>query len=153
MTEKINASAIDPKALVSTWRLFHHLQEDMETGEKSYPRGDSPQGLLTYTADGRFSIINVPGDRKAPADGLSPTDAEALALFKGLTAYAGRYSLDGEFITHHVEISWNELWSNTDQRRRIRLEGDTLTIIAGPSNSPWDGRLVRGTLTWARVRS
>ena len=137
--------------LVSTWQLVGHLQEDMTTGERTYPRGAKPQGLLTYTEDGRFSIINAPGDRKAPK-GLSPTDEEALELFKGFTAYAGRYSTDGEFLTHHVEVSWNEMWSGTDQRRRFRQEGDTLTIIAGPSNSPWDGKLVRGTLTWARIR-
>jgi hypothetical protein len=140
-----------PEGLISTWRLKSHRQEMPETGEVLYPRGDKPQGLLTYTADRRFSIINAPEER-APPKGLGPTDEEALALFKALTAYAGHYSVSGETVTHHVEISWNEAWSGTDQVRRYKLEGDTLTIIAGPSHSPWDGRLTISTLIWDRVR-
>lgn len=137
--------------LVSTWRLIGHLQEVVETGAKDYPRGPNPQGFITYTADGRFNVINMPGERPKPK-GLAPTDDEALALFKGLTAYAGRYSVDGDTVTHHVEISWNEAWTGTDQKRRFKLDGDTLTIIAGPAASPWDGRRVIATLTWRRVR-
>ena len=137
--------------LVSTWRLMSHKQEDMETGAVTYPRGPNPRGLVTYTADGRFSVLNVPGEREAPK-GPSPTDEEALALFKGLTSYAGRYSITGpDSLIHHTEISWNEAWAGTDQPRRFLLDGDTLTLIAGPSNSPWDGRIVRATLTWKRV--
>lgn len=137
--------------LVSTWRLESHKQEDMETGEITYPRGPNPRGLATYTDDGRFSILNVPGEREAPK-GLAPTDAEALALFKGLTAYAGSYVVTGEdTLIHRTEISWNEAWANTDQPRRFKVDGDTLTLIAGPSNNPWDGRIVRATLTWKRI--
>jgi hypothetical protein len=140
-----------PEALISTWRLKSHRQELPETGEVLYPRGDKPQGLLTYTDDGRFSVINLPGERAAPK-GLSPTDEESLALFRGLTAYAGHYTVAGETVTHHVEVSWNEAWSGTDQLRRFKLEGDRLTIIAGPAPSPWDGRLTISTLIWDRVR-
>jgi hypothetical protein len=149
LTDRNGAGARAP--IVSTWRLVSHKQEDMETGEVTYPRGPNPRGLATYTDDGRFSILNVPGEREAPK-GLSPTDAEALALFKGLTAYAGRYSITGpDSLIHHTEIAWNESWANTDQPRRFKVEGDILTLIAGPSNNPWDGRVVRATLTWKRI--
>lgn len=125
--------------IVSTWRLVSHKQEDMETGEVTYPRGPNPRGLITYTDDGRFSVLNVPGEREAPK-GLSPTDEEALALFKGLTAYAGHYSITGpDTLIHHTEIAWNEAWANTDQPRRFKVENDTLTLIAGPSNNPGTG--------------
>ena len=139
------------KPLVSTWRLVSHKQEDMETGAVTYPRGANPRGLVTYTDDGRFSILNVPGEREAPK-GLSPTDQEALALFKGLTAYAGSYVVTGpDSLIHRTEISWNEAWANTDQPRRFKVDDNTLTLIAGPSNNPWDGRIVRATLTWQRI--
>jgi hypothetical protein len=140
-----------PAALVSTWRLTTHLMEIVKTGEKLHPRGPNPRGLLTYTSDGRFSVINIPGERQPPK-GLAPTDQEALALFKGLTAYAGRYTVSGDIVTHHVEVSWNETWSGTAQERRFKLDGDTLTIVAGPSASPWDGEVVVSTLIWSRVR-
>lgn len=151
MTDRDQTSA--RSLIVSTWRLVSHKQEDMETNEVTYPRGPNPRGLVTYTEDGRFSILNVPGEREVPK-GLSPTDEEALALFKGLTAYAGHYSITGpDSLIHHTEISWNETWSNTDQPRRFKVEGDTLTLTAGPAHSPWDGRFVRATLTWKRITS
>lgn len=137
--------------LVSTWRLVSHVQVTVETGESFHPRGESPQGLLTYTDDGRFSIINVPGEQIRPAS-IKATDAEAAALYNGLTAYAGRYSLSGDTVIHHVEVSWNPVWANTDQERRFSVEGDTLTLIAGPGVNPRDGRTAISTLVWHRVR-
>jgi hypothetical protein len=137
--------------LVGTWRLRSHLQRTVETGETFHARGHNPEGLLTYTPDRRFSIINVPGDRKSPASVLV-TDAEALDLFRGLTAYAGRYSIDGDKVTHHVEISWNQIWAGTDQVRRFKVDEDELTIVAGPGLNPRDGKMAISTLLWDRVK-
>lgn len=137
--------------LVSTWRLKSHIQHTIATGERFPPRGLKPQGLVTYTADGRFSLINVPGERSAP-ESIRPTDKEALALFFGLTAYAGRYTVEGDVVVHHVEVSWNEMWTGTEQRRRFRVEGNELTLIAGPSANHMDGKVVEATLVWDRVR-
>lgn len=137
--------------LVGTWRLVAHLQETVATGTRAHPRGAHPPGLLTYTEDGRFSIIAVPAGRRPPAVVL-PTEAEVLALWRGLTAYAGRYSIAGDTVIHHVEVSWNELWAGTDQVRRFVLDGDKLTIIAGPDVNPRDGQIAISTLEWERVR-
>lgn len=145
------ATPIVGTTIIGTWRLRSHRQETVETGQSHYPRGDNPAGLLTYTDDLRFSIINVPGDRKSPASVLV-TDNEALDLFRGLTAYAGRYSLDGDKVTHHVEISWNQIWAGTDQVRRFKVEGDELTIVAGPGLNPRDGKMAISTLSWDRVK-
>jgi hypothetical protein len=139
-------------SLVGTWRLVDNLQQSVENGEQEYPRGRNPLGFLTYTSDGRFHVLNVPGDRRKPA-GVSPTDEEALALFKGLTAYAGRYSVGDGIVTHHVEISWNESWTGTDQERRFTLESDRLTIVNGPILSPWDGKRIIATMTYRRVET
>lgn len=139
-------------ALIGSWRLVAHKQESLDTGEISFPRGNNPHGFITYTPDGRFHVLNVPGDRIKPK-GVAPTDAEALALFKGLTSYAGRFTLrDGGNVTHHVEISWNETWTGTDQERRFTIDGDTLTIVNGPLFSPWDGKRIMATMTYERVR-
>ncbi|HEV7370711.1 lipocalin-like domain-containing protein [Arenibaculum sp.] len=147
MSESKSAAAL----LVGTWRLRSHRQQTVETGETFSPRGERPSGLLTYTADGRFSVLNVPGDRKLPAS-VKPTSEEALALFDGLTAYAGRYTIVGDKVVHHVEVSWNQLWTGTDQVRGFAVAGDALTIVAGPDPSPIDGKLSVSTLSWDRVR-
>lgn len=140
-------------AIVGTWRLVAHVQELLDTGEKVNARGKNPRGFLTYTPDGRFHVLNMPGaaDRPRPK-GVSPTDQEALGLFKGLTAYCGRYSVNGDKMTHHVDIAWNESWGGTDQERGFKLDGDRLTITSGPLLSPWDGRRVFATMTYERVR-
>ena len=102
-------------------------------------------------AASRSSRRPAPGDRATPANVLV-TDAEALALFRGLTAYSGRYSVRDDRVIHHVEVSWNELWANTDQERRFIVDGDELTIIAGPDLNPRDGEMAISTLIWDRVR-
>lgn len=140
------------KDIVGTWRLRSHLQETVETGEKAYPRGDNPPGLIMYTDDGWFSIIAIPENRKKPAKVLT-TPEETLDLWRGLTAYSGRYSTKGEdTVIHHVEVSWNEIWGNTDQVRKVKVDGDRLTIIAGPDVNPRDGKVCISTLEWDRVR-
>jgi hypothetical protein len=140
------------KDIVGTWRLRSHLQVAIETGESIYPRGDDPPGLIIYTSDGWFSIIAVPAARKPPVRVLTEPD-ETLCLWRGLTAYAGRYSTKGDdAVIHHVEVSWNEIWGNTDQERKVKLDGDKLTIIAGPDTNPRDGKVCISTLEWDRVR-
>ena len=138
--------------LIGSWRLIGHQQELLDTGEIQHPRGENPHGYLTYTPDGRFHVLNIPGDRVKPK-GVSPTDEEALALFKGLTAYAGHFTVrDDGHVVHHVDISWNETWTGTDQERRFKLDGDKLTIQNGPLFSPWDGKRIIATMTYTRVR-
>jgi hypothetical protein len=43
-------------------------------------------------------------------------------------AYAGTYSLGVGKVTHHVDISWNELRTGTDQVRLFEVQGNTLTL-------------------------
>lgn len=137
--------------LIGTWRLKTHTQETVETGAIAEPRGPHPKGLITYTGDGRFSIIAAPERRRRPAQ-VMVTDDEALDLFRGLTSYAGGYSVEGDVVIHHVEVSWNEIWADTAQRRRFVVDENELTIIAGPDLNPRDGKLAISTLIWDRVR-
>ena len=150
-TDPDNSSTALANRIVATWRLKSHIQHTLATGERFPPRGLKPQGLVTYTDDGRFSLINVPSERPKPK-AIQATQEEALALFFGLTAYAGRYTIEGNTVVHHVEVSWNEAWTGTQQRRRFKVEGDELTLIAGPSANHMDGQVVEATLVWERVR-
>jgi hypothetical protein len=47
-----------------------------------------------------------------------------------MVAYSGRYTIEGDKVVHHVDISWNESWTGTDQVRFLNLEGDKLTVTA-----------------------
>ena len=56
-------------------------------------------------------------------------------------------------MTHHVDISWNEGWTGTDQVRFFKLDGNILTITGAPSKSPIDGREGRTILVWEKAKA
>jgi len=51
---------------------------------------------------------------------------------------AGTYTLDGEKVTHHVDISWNEDRTGSNEVRFYKVEGNILTITTAPNKSPVD---------------
>ncbi len=62
-----------------------------------------------------------------PAD-PTPPDNERVALLDTMFAYAGTYSVEAGKVIHHVDVSWNEVWTGTDQIRLFEVNGDTLTL-------------------------
>jgi Lipocalin-like domain len=38
-----------------------------------------------------------------------------MALFDTMFAYSGAYTVESDRVVHHVDLSWNEAWSGTDQ--------------------------------------
>ena len=89
---------------LGTWILLSMETEDLETNEKHDLLGVHPGGYLTYGADCRMSVILIKESRPRPAT-LVPTDPESIELYRGMMAYAGSYSVDGNTITHHIEAS------------------------------------------------
>jgi hypothetical protein len=89
------------------------------------------------------------------AEGRKPpeSDADRATAFRTLIAYSGLYRIADDRWVTKVDIAWNESWLGTEQVRFYRLEGDMLTVT-----TPWlsslnyEGRTVRGTLTWTKVR-
>jgi hypothetical protein len=69
-----------------------------------------------------------------------------------MIAYAGTYAVDGDTVTHEIDISWNESWTGTKQLRIIRIEGDKLLLATNPQPSGIDGRMMVGELVWQRVK-
>jgi len=137
--------------LIGTWRLIAVVNEDLETGKKSDYFGPNPQGYINYGPDGRMIVINARSDRPRPK-GPTPTAEEAAALFHGLLAYAGTYTVHGNEITHHVDISWNEAWTGTRQVRIARFEGNRVHLSTKPTLDPVNGRLSVRTMTWEKVK-
>jgi len=84
--------------------------------------------------------------RTGPA--LQEEQAEA---FKTFLAYAGRYTLSGEQMTHHVEVSSIQNFANKDLARSIRFEGDRITLTTPPT--PVNGEIQTVALVWQRLVS
>lgn len=78
-------------------------------------------------------------------------DAKRAALHRSMLAYSGRYRVEGtDFITT-VEVSWNEDWNGTEQRRHYTIDGDTLLIDSAPGPSiVWPGKTDFRRLVWQR---
>jgi hypothetical protein len=84
--------------------------------------------------------------RTGPA--LQEEQAEA---FKTFLAYAGRYTLSGDQMTHHVEVSSIQNFVNKDLVRSIQFEGDRITLTTPPT--PVNGEIQTVALVWQRVVS
>jgi hypothetical protein len=80
-----------------------------------------------------------------------PTDEEGVKLLGTMVAYAGTFTLDQEKVVHHIDVSWNQAWTGTDQVRFYKLEGGILTITTAPYKSYHDGQEGRSILVWTKV--
>jgi len=128
-------------ALLGTWKMVSWQREIVATAERFDALGRDPVGYINYGADGRVLLLIVSRDRPAPQAAL-PSDREKLALFDSMMAYAGTYTLDAEKIVHHIDASWNEAWTGSDQIRFYKVDGDTLTIRGAPAKDPQTGQEV-----------
>jgi hypothetical protein len=98
-----------------------------------------------------MSTIIVREHRLAPV-AIVATDAEKIALFEGLVAYSGTYTIDGNTVSYHVDASWNEAWTGGTQVRHFRIEGATLYTESPPAKNPRDGGVTSEWLIWAKIR-
>jgi hypothetical protein len=141
--------------VVGTWKLIS-AQDIAENGTNDLkPYGPKPTGFLTYTADGRVSAIITHDGRKplSSAWWWAGTMQERAESFSTVIAYAGRYTRNGDAVTHHIEACSFPNWVNTSQTRRIlKVEGDRLTLR---TQTPFDRNGVRYAyeeLLWQRVK-
>lgn len=141
---------MDRNLLLGTWKLKSYVVTTA-AGERSTPYGENPQGYLSYSADRRMQAIGAASDRRVPA-GASPRDNERLALYDTMFAYAGTYSVEGGKVIHHVDISWNEVWTGTDQIRLFQVNGNILTLTTRIPD-PVSGAETIYAVVWEKVAS
>ncbi len=147
----VSAARSADNPLIGTWKLKSYVREVAATGERYNERGEHPNGYLGYTADGRMYAIITWENRTGPREVVA-TDEERAKLFGTMISYAGTYTFDAEKVVHHVDISWNQSWSGTDQVRFYKLDGNTLTITTPLTKNFVDGREGRSILVWERLK-
>jgi hypothetical protein len=137
--------------LLGTWKLVS-ASSTTSTGEPmDPPHGPNPVGFLTYTPGGRVTVLISHGGRKPlsvgrGASGLLQEQAEA---FKTFLAYAGRYVLSGDQITHHIEISSIQNYVNKPLVRSIEILGDQIRLITPPMMV--NGKIQTVEFVWQRL--
>lgn len=139
------------RRLAGTWKLLSYVREEIPSGRKTDVMGPHPSGYLIYGADGRMMVIFVRTDRAKPI-GAVPTPKESEELLKGMVSYTGTYKVQADKIVHHVDVSWNQAWTGTDQTRSYTLDGDRLSLSTTPSLDPIEGKMSVRTLVWQRVK-
>ena len=137
---------------IGTWRLadYEYLRSD---GERLWPFGQSPVGVITYTVEGFMSVQILDSERPIFISGnrWSATLAEMAAAFESYLAYFGRYDVDeaGGFVTHQIEGSLFPEYSGTDQVRYFEFEGNRLTLRTPPLAAGEE--TITGRLVWERA--
>ena len=135
--------------LTGTWKLVSWLTK-FDGGDTVEPYGPSPKGRLVLTPDSHWIIIFTGANRK-PAK----TIEEKAALLDSMLAYSGKYTVEGDKITTHVDMSANEIYTgaNQDQTRFFRIEGNKLTLRTPEIVSAVrPGQKAVGTITFERER-
>jgi hypothetical protein len=134
--------------LVGTWKLVSVTSTTLSGERDEAPYGAKPNGILTYTDDGRVSAMtSFDGRKPLPVAARVEQQAEA---FKTFLAYAGRYRLSGDTVTHSVEIASIQNWVDQDLVRKVKFEGDRITLITPPT--PSNGKMQIFELVWQRLQ-
>jgi hypothetical protein len=141
------------KSLVGTWKLVSASSTTENGRVNNSVFGDNPTGFITYTADGRMTVIISDGGRKplSVSDRIAAATEEKAKAFSTFVAYAGRYTFTGDKVVHHVEAASIQNWVNTDLVRSASLEGDRLVLKTPPTAR--GGVQQRIELIWQKLNS
>lgn len=138
-------SGPETDALLGIWKLVS-WQVIGEGEEMQDVFGSNPKGYLILTREGRMMALLVAEKRHS---GMG--DAERAALHKSMLAYSGKFRVEGNDFITTVDVSWNEVWNGTEQRRHFRIDGDRLFIESEPGPSiVFPGKTDYRRLVWER---
>jgi hypothetical protein len=133
--------------LVGTWKLVSASSTTSKGERNETPYGLNPAGFLTYFEDGRVTALISYGGRKPLSVG-SGAEEQAEA-FRTFVAYAGRYTLSGDKVVHHIEISSIQSYVDKDLVRNVKFEADQIKLITPPTMV--NGKIQTMELTWQRL--
>jgi len=88
------------------------------------------------------------GSRKPLSAGGGKPEEQAEA-FKTFLAYAGKYTFDGEKVTHHVEISSIQNYMGKDLVRTVKFRGEEIILVTPPTRI--NGEIQTLELIWQRL--
>lgn len=145
-------AALAADQLHGTWNLvsFVRVVEGTVTGDVL---GPDPVGRISYQPDGRVTALLMQQDRPWPADGDFPRtdDVARGAAALGFVGYGGWFELDGDVVTHHVDISLFPEHVGTDLVRVARWDGELL-VLRTEERRTRSGRTMYEELCWRPFR-
>jgi Lipocalin-like domain len=144
------AQPLGPR-LAGHWTLVSF--EMVSGGQTEYPFGRDAIGEIIYDTASHMAVQVMKAGRPAFAsdDQAAGTAEEVSAAFHGYAAYYGTYRVDegARVVTHRPTGSLFPNWLGTEQRRKIVLEGDRLTLSTPPMSFEGKDRVFRAI--WKRM--
>jgi hypothetical protein len=108
--------------IVGTWD-FVVAEVTAPDGKKSFPFGETPKGILIFTADGRFAQIHVAGDvpKIASNNRLTGTPEEYAEIMRRSLSVFGTYTVDeaSKTVTYNIVSASFPNWQGETQTRAI----------------------------------
>lgn len=133
------------------WYIQSWTQE-YDDGRVVHPFGEKLEGFIEY-GDGTMFCLVTRSPRTLFTSGgqWDASDADKAAAYNEYLSYAGAYSLEGDYVTHHVELAIFPNWQGGKQRRQIVWGDDgELMLVARLEEGTPEARTAR--LTWRRTR-
>ncbi|MGC1265385.1 MAG: lipocalin-like domain-containing protein [Candidatus Acidiferrum sp.] len=136
--------------LAGAWKLVS-ASASTASGERADSSfGPSPMGTLLYTPEGRMAVMVSNGGRKLlPADPFLASVEERAEAFTTFFAYAGGYTLAGDKVIHHVEISSLQSFVGMDLVRLIKFQLNRISLVSPPMSINGETQILE--LVWERV--
>jgi lipocalin-like protein len=135
--------------LVGTWKLVSASSKTSKGEQGEAPYGLNPSGFLTYTADGRVTALISYGGRKA-LSGTGGTLEEQAEAFKTFLAYAGRYTMASDKVTHTIEVSSIQNYVDRNLVRSVQFQDDRIILATPPTLV--NGKIQTVELIWQRLQ-
>jgi hypothetical protein len=139
------------KGLIGTWTLVL-VDNVLPDGSRIHLYGDAPQGILTFDANGRYTlqILRTGRPKFAANDKSKGTPEENAPAVQGSNAHWGRYEVneaDGT-LTFFIDHASFPNWEGTQQKRKFTINGDRLKYIVP---APTTGAKAIGEVEWQRA--
>jgi hypothetical protein len=155
--EKSAATPSTKPSIVGTWRLLAVYswtdKDKKDLNKEAY--GPHPKGFITYTEDGRMSVIETYDKRKPLSvnDMVRAPAEERAEAYASVVTYAGTYTLKDDTVIHHQEVQASPGRSavGNDQVRIVRFQGpDRVSLLTPPVSR--NGMQELHEMIWERVK-
>lgn len=135
-----------------TWSLVS-VTNIYPDGNKMYPYGNNPQGMLMADEMGNYAIQILKAVRPKVASGDKNvcTPEENSALVQGSNSHFGHYSIDekNKTITFNIEHASFPNWEGNQQKRSYSFANNILTYVV--TNTTQGGQSVIAEVVWKKL--
>ncbi len=153
-------SLVQNNPLLGTWKLIS-VSAILDDGiVERFAYGSNPNGCITYTPQGQVLVILSRSDRPLLSRDIHSPLSQEMDLvpikeraqaFSTFSAYTGTYSINGNIVTHHIEIASIPNRVGTDLIRTFTLRENQVTLKTLPAMSNGVSRVFE--LVWQRMES